>query len=199
MSITAGLPPRPDEAASQRRVERRWIPAIAVASVILVLSAGAHMVGDRLAGVQGPPVVVPGVVTVQPRPGWEVAERSDDGTTHQLVLRRGTAGLLVVGIEAFGGGPGDLAHDYTVEVLDQHLAQLRIGGDAGAVVLPSGLEAVRFGYVGVTGDGVTIEGVVTAVVAPSGNGVVFDGFSPQGDLASAAGDLFSMIDSAAVA
>lgn len=198
MSTTADLPPRPDEAASLRRVERRWIPAIAVALVILSLAAGAHVVGDRLAGEQGPPAGVPGVVMVQPGPGWEVAQRSDDGPTHQLLLRRGTAGLLIAGIEAYGRGPGDLAHDYAVQVLDQHLAQLRIGGDAGAVKLPSGLEAVRFGYVGITADGVTIEGVVTAVVAPSGNGVIFDGFAPEGDLASAAGDLSSMIDSAEV-
>ena len=198
MSTTAHPPPRPDEASSQRRVERRWIPAIAVVLVMLSLTVGAHAIGARLAGQRQPLTGMPGVLEVQPAPGWEVAERSDDGATHQLLLRRGTAGLLIVGIEAYGRGPEDLAHDYAEQVLDQHLAQLRIGGDAGAVMLPSGLEAVRFGYVGVTADGVTIEGVVTAVVSPSGTGVVFDGFAPEGDLVSAAGDLSSMIDSAGV-
>ena len=55
----------------------------------------------------------------------------------------------------------------------------------------------RFGYIGSTETGAAIEGEVTVVVAPSGQGVVFDGWAP-GSLAFVDGDLATMIEQAEV-
>ena len=62
------------------------------------------------------------------------------------------------------------------------------------------MEAVRFGYIGSQPQtGAALEGSVTVVVAPSGNGVVFDGWAPQGQLELISEELVAMIARAEVA
>jgi hypothetical protein len=193
--------PRPDEAPSQRRVERRWLPALGVVAVIALVTGGARAVADATAGPLQPATGVPGIVVVQPRPGWseDLDARVDDGGFHEVLLVRGTADLVLVGIDAYGGSPADLARDYVERVLRARFAQLSVGHVAGPVPLRSGVPAVQFGYVGVTEDGVSVEGAVTAAVAGSRrDGVVFDGFAPEGDLAWAAGDIRTMVAGAEV-
>jgi hypothetical protein len=186
-------PVRPDEAPAQRVTERRWLPVIGVVAVIAVVAFGA----GSASGSPGPPVDVAGIVRLQPEPGWEVVERADAGTVHRVRLQRDNTLLDVYGVESLGGSPSELAAEFQREILSTQFDRLTIGG-TGDVTLPSGLPAVVFGYVGVSGDGVSVEGVVTAIVGIDGNGAVFDGFAPQGELAAGVGDLRSMIDGATV-
>ena len=94
------------------------------------------------------------------------------------------------------GGPASVAARYADESLRPSLAQVAVG-EAAATTLAGGVPAVRFGYVGITHDGVPIEGVV---VAASGSSVsaVFDAYAPQGELATVADDVRAMFDGAAV-
>jgi hypothetical protein len=170
-----------------------------VVLAIAFVTCGARAVGDAIAGPPAPPVEVPGVVRVQPAPGWELAAREDDGAEHRFLLRRGTAGLFVSAIEGFGRPASDVATSYVRGVLDQELARLTVEQPSEDVVLASGQPALRFGYVGETDDGSSVEGVITVVVPASGNAVVFDGFAAVGDLAWAIDDLRAMVDGAVVA
>jgi hypothetical protein len=187
--VSAPAALRPGEARGR---ERRWLPPIAVLCVILIMTVGARGIADALAEPPGGPVEVGGVVGVQPRAGWTVASREDRGAFHEALLVRGAAGLSVVGIEEAGETPEVLAESYVQQVLHDRFVQLRTAGD-GASAAVRGLPAIRFGYVGITDQGVTLEGIVTAVSAPSGNGAVFDAFAPEGDLTSVAQDLDAMI------
>lgn len=194
--LTTTQPPRPDEADPHRRPERRWLPATATLAVLVFVVGGARFVADAVAGPPGAPVVIDGVGSVQPAAGWMEARRDDGGSFHSVLLRRGTAGLFVMGIDGYEGSIQALADEYTEQVLREEFARLHLG-DREEVVLRSGIPAVRFGYIGVTPNDVTIEGVVTAVVGARG-GIAFDGFAPAGDLAWVVDDLRTMIDTAAV-
>lgn len=185
------LPDRPDEAPSQRRRERKWLPVLGVLALIGFVTAGASGVGDAVSR----PVVLGGIVRVDPVPGWvETARRQETGV-HELLVQRGVAGLYVAAIDGAGGTAEDLADAYVAEGLHTEYAQVTIG-DAEPATLDGGIPAVRFGYVGITADGVTTEGVVVTAVGPRGDGVVFDGFAPEGELAGAVGDLREMIEGA---
>lgn len=185
-------PPRPDEAPAQRRDERRWVPTLGVLAVILLVTGGADLVGGAIGG-RAAPVRVGGALTVTPVPGWEIVSTSDGPDVSQALLRRGSAGFLVVVISGESVPAEEIARDYA-NVLDGRFAQVTIGEPA-----VDGLERVRFGYVGVTGDGVAVEGVVAVVSEAAGAGAIFDGFAPKGSLGAAIGDLREMVDSAEVA
>jgi hypothetical protein len=192
---TLDPPVRPDEAAGQRVPERRWLPVIAVVAVIGVVAFGGGGAGS---GESGPPVEVGGIVHLQPASGWELVERSDGTRVHRVRLRQGNTLLDVYAVLGFGSSPEELGAEFQNEILSSRFDRLTIGA-AGDERLPSGLAAVVFGYVGVTSDGVSVEGAVTATVGTGGDGAVFDGFAPQGELAAGVGDLRSMIDGATVA
>lgn len=188
----ASAPPRADEGPAHRRVERRWWPTLAVLAVIVFVAGGSRAVGDALAGPAGPAVEVGGVTTVQPAPGWAVEARSEQAGIVQVLLRRGAAGLLISTSEGFGRPAEELREVYE-GVLQGRFAHLTIG-------VPARDDAGRlaFGYVGVTSDGITVEGVAIAAVGPSGDAAVFDGFSPEGDLAAVVDDLRLMVGTAEV-
>lgn len=187
---------RPDLAEGQVRVERRWLPALAVVALILAVTGGARGAGEAIAGPPGPPTGFVGVVTVQPEAGWEQELLQEDGDFHELLLRSGTAGLYVAGLQGYADTSEGLANEYVEAVLDEQLEHLQIGDPEHVSLGP--LPAVRFGYLGQTPDGLAVEGVMTGVVSRSGNAVVFDGFAPEGDLAWAAQDIRTMIDGAVV-
>lgn len=182
-----------DEAPSQRRVERRWVPTLVVLAVIAFVSGGSRMVGGALTGPPGPPLDVGGVVAVHPAPGWEIEGRSENGGLVQALLTRGAARLLVATIEGYGRPVEELVIEYARDVLDERFAQLTIGEAA-----RDGAGRMGFGYVGVSSDGIPVEGIVISEVAPSGNAVVFDGFAPEGDLAATIDDLRRMAGDAEV-
>lgn len=190
---TAEMPERPDEAPSQRRRESKWLPVLAVLAAIAFVTMGASGVGDAVAR----PIDLDGVVRLDPAPGWVEVARRSDGAFHELGLQRGNAGLYVAAVQGHGGAVAALAEEYAQQGLHTEYSQVTIG-DA-EVALLGGLEAVRLGYVGVTADGVSTEGIVVAVVGRSGTGVIFDGFAPTGELASAIRDLSAMIDGAEIA
>ena len=190
---TLDPPVRPDEAGSQRRLERRWLPVLGVIAVILAVTLGPRGVGEALSG----PATIEGLVTVHAEAGWSVVTRRDEGSVHQLLLRKGSDGFLVVALAGHGGTAADLAREYVSGALRGEYRALT-PADPAPATLASGVTGVRFGYVGVTNQGVTVEGVVVAVQTPGGNGIVFDGFAPEGTLAASIDELGRMIDGAEV-
>jgi hypothetical protein len=188
------MPVRPDEAPAQRVRERRWVPTMIVAALILIIAQGARTVADATAGATGPPITVGSVLTVQPRPGWDVV--STTAVPPAARLHRGPVLLDVFVYPAASDGPGGVAARYVEGALRPGLAQVTIG-EAAPTTLTGGVPAVRFGYVGVTHDGVPLEGVVIAASGSSAS-AVFDAYAPRGELATVAGDLQAMIDGAEV-
>lgn len=184
-------PPRPDEAPPTRRSERRWTPALGVLAVIVLVTGGADLVGGAIRE-RAEPIEVGESLTVTPEPGWEVVSGLEEPEVSRVLLRGGRTDLLVIALSGGNVSALEVARDYAA-VLDARFAQVSIGEPA-----VDGIERVRFGYVGVSGDGLAIEGVVAVVSGASGNAAVFDGFAPKGSLGAAIGDLREMVDSAEV-
>jgi len=170
------------------------VPTLIVAGLIVLVAQGARTAADATAGATGPAVTVGSAVTVQPRPGWDLEGTSTDPPAARF--HRGPVLLDVIVFPADPYGPTSVAARYAEESLRPSLAQVAIG-EAAPTTLAGGVPAVRFGYVGITEDGVPIEGVV---VAASGSSVsaVFDAYAPQGELATVADDLRAMFDGATV-
>jgi len=199
-ATTSNDPPlRPDEPLLQRRAERRWWPTLAVAGVVLVVVFGGFVTAAALSEQAGAPVTVGSSVTVQPLSGWVTADTTPVGDLPFARMTRGGGNLDVVVVPGYGGAAGDLAHDYVDRVLQQELTRLSVSDALETVTLLDGSVAQRFHYVGATDTGQSVEGEVTAVVTASGDGVVFDGWAPEGLLAFVDGDLHTMIDRAVFA
>jgi hypothetical protein len=193
----SSLAPAPVVAPAGPR-EHLVLPVLVVIAVLAVVVLGGYVVGGALSTPAGPPVEVVAGVRVQPLSGWEVAGRFGEPTPG-VRLTRGSGNLDVVAVP-FDGSPSDLANGYVTKVLEPEADRLSVSRDVETVELASGLQAVRFAYVGVFGKAqVPIEGEVTAVVSPSGTGVVFDGWAPQGMLRYAVGDVRTMVEGAAIA
>jgi hypothetical protein len=182
---------------------------VLVALVMSVTVLGGFVVAGTLPEPDVRPIALGGVVTVRPLPGWEVVSReevtlpSPSGGTlagEFAQLTRGSGALDLLALPGVGGGPLELADRYAAEVLSRQLERLALSERVQGVVLPNGLVAVRFGYIGsAPGSGSAVEGSVTVVVSPAGNGVVFDGWAFQGQLEVIGEELAVMIDRAAVA
>jgi hypothetical protein len=94
--------------------------------------------------------------------------------------------------------PADLVRAYTDRFLEPDSSQLSASTIRG-VALDGGLAGARMSYVGTFGDRrAPIEGQLTAVIAPSGAGIVFDGWAPRGLLRYALDDIDRMVARAAV-
>jgi hypothetical protein len=168
-----------------------------VAAVIVGVVAGGYVVADALGETSGVVTTVSASVTVTPRPGWELAERFGDPPGARFT--RGDASLDVASI-AFTGSDLDLLAAYVDEVLEPDAEQLRVSETVEPIALGSGLIGSRIAYVGTFGDvQAPIEGEVTAVVSPSGVGVVFDGWAPSGQLRFAIDDIHTMVRTAEIA
>ena len=177
--------------------ERRWIPSLLVAAVIVGVVAGGYVVDDALGELSSAPTTVSASVTVTPLPGWELAERFGDPPGARFT--RGNASLDVASI-AFTGSDLDLLAAYVEEVLEPDAEQLRVSETVEPVALRGGLTGSRIVYVGTFGDvQAPIEGEVVAVVSPSGVGVVFDGWSTSGQLRFAIEDIRTMVRTAEIA
>ena len=96
----------------------------------------------------------------------------------------------------YGGTARSLATEYEDRVLSRQLSHLSVSSDLSSVRLRQGLVGERFSYIGVTDTGSSIEGEVTVAVTNAGNGVVFDGWAPEGLLTFVDGDIHTMIDRA---
>lgn len=177
--------------------ERRWIPPLLVAAVIVTVVAGGYVVADTLGEPTDGTVVVSGTVTIHPLPGWELGERFGDPPGARFT--RGNASLDVASIP-FAGSDVELLTAYVQEILEPEAQQLRVSESVEAVTLDSGLTGSRIAYVGTFGDvQAPIEGEVSAVVSPSGVGVVFDGWAPSGQMRFAVDDVRTMVRTAEIA
>ena len=178
---------------------RRWLPAFAVLGVVLVATLGGFVAAAALAEPAGPPVSIPGAVSVQPLSGWEPAE---PGTVEGRPFVRLTRGSGTLAAIAWGPSPGDagaLAAAVRDDVLGRSLDGLTVSEALTRVTLDRGDGGQRFTFTGVDRDsGTAIEGEVTAVVDDRGQGVAFVGLAPEGLLAFIDGDLHTMIDRSTV-
>jgi hypothetical protein len=203
------VPARPDARAGAVRPARRWLPTALVALVLSVTVLGGFVVAETLPTPEVRPVALGGVLTVRPLPGWEEVRRqrvtlpSPSGgvlSGEFAQLTRGSGALDLLAIPGVDGEALELADLYAGEVLAVQLERLAVSDRLEGIVLPSGLEAVRFGYIGSAPDtGAAVEGSVMVVVAPSGNGAVFDGWAFQGQLELIGEELVLMIERAEVA
>jgi hypothetical protein len=164
--------------------------------VICIVVAGGYVVAEALGEVSSRTTAVSASVAVTPLPGWELAERF--GEPPGARFTRGSASLDVASIE-FTGTDLDLLASYIEDVLEPDAEQLRVSETAEPVPLDGGLVGSRIAYVGTFGDvQAPIEGEVTAVVSPSGVGVVFDGWAPSGQLQYANADIRTMVRTAEI-
>ena len=177
---------------------RRWLPLLGVLTVLAVVVFGGYVVAAALSVQTGPPVDVAGVVRMSPLSGWEVAGRRANPPGARLT--RGSGNLDVFVFRPAGGDPTDLLRAYVTQLLEPHARQLSVSPQTQAVSLRSSLRGVRASYVGqFFGKGAApIEGELTAVISPSGAGVVFDGWAHEGLLDFVLGDIDAMVNSAEV-
>ena len=208
MIRSSDVPVRPDAPAGASRPARRWLPTVLVALVMSVTVLGGFVVAETLPAPEVRPVALGGVLRLRPLPGWEVARR--ERATVPLPsggviagefaqLTRGSGALDLLALPSVGGDALELADLYAAAVLTSQLERLSVSDQVERIILPTGVEAVRFGYIGSQPQtGAALEGSVTAVVAPSGNGAVFDGWASQGQLELISEELFAMIARAEV-
>jgi hypothetical protein len=201
------VPDRPDAPGAVRPV-RRWFPTVLIALVMSVTVLGGFVVAGTLPVPEVRPVALAGVLTVHPLPGWEVVRREHatiplpsggvlSGEFGQLT--RGSGALDLLALPGVGVPALELADLYVSQVLASQLERLSVSDLVERITLRNGLEAVRFGYIGSQPQtGAALEGSVTAVVSPSGNGAVFDGWAFQGQLELIGEELRAMIEGAQV-
>lgn len=186
--MSASVQPVPLPAPPLR--QRRWVPVLVVAVLLVGIVSGGYVTADALGGVGGETVVVSPSVTVTALPGWELAERFEGPTG--IRLTKGGASLDVASLPFTGSSEG-LVAAYVENILEPGAEQFRVSETVG-VVLESGQVGARITYVGLFGDvQAPIEGEVTAVVTPDGLGVIFDGWAPSGQLQFAIDDIHTMI------
>ena len=176
--------------------QRRWVPVLVLAVLIVGIVSGGYVTSDALGRVGGETVVVSPSVSVTALPGWELAGRFQNPTG--VRLSKGSASLDVASL-AFTGGGEELLATYVRDVLEPGAEQFRVSETAERVVLDSGQVGSRIAYVGMFGDvQAPIEGEVTAVATPDGVGVIFDGWAPSGQLQFAIDDIHTMIQRAEI-
>jgi hypothetical protein len=178
--------------------DRRWLPPAAVLVVVLVTTLGGFVAAAALAEPTGPPVSIPGVVSVRPLTGWELAAPGSVGDRPFVRVTRGSGTLAAV-----TWGPSADAEALAVEVHDELLGesldQLSVSDVLVPVTLDQGLEGRRFTFVGIDAESAAaVEGEVTTVISPDGQGVVFVGLAPEGLLAFVDGDIHTMVRRAIV-
>jgi hypothetical protein len=177
--------------------QRRWVPVIALAAVLAAVTTGGYLTSDALGEVRGGAVAVGTSVRVTPIPGWELAGRSTD--PDRIRLTSGSTSLDVAALP-FDGTDVDLLGRYVDDVLKPDAEQFRVSEEVEPVRLASGLTGSRIAYVGLFGDvQAPIEGEVTAAVSPSGEGVIFDGWAPAGQLQFEIDEIDAMIEHAEIA
>jgi len=202
------VPVRPDARAGAVRPGRRWLPTGLVALIMSTTVLGGFVIAEALPPPEVRPVALGGVLTIRPLPGWELVRREQATvplpsggviSTEFAQLTRGSGALDLLALPGFGGTALELADLYAGAVLTRQLERLSISDQVERQLLPSGLEAVRFGYIGSEPQsGAAVEGSVTVVLAPSGNGAVFDGWAFPGQLELISEELVAMIDLAEV-
>ena len=195
---------RPDLSPGRLRSERHWWPLAGVVLAIAMVVGGGYVVASALSEPVGPPVGFTGVVQVRPLSGWAESgggplPLSVDGRPVQglfVRITRGNGNLVLVAARSDGASPESIASAFVGE-LDHQLDRPTVSRNLEMITLESGVRAVRFAYVGVVADtSASVEGEVTVLVTPAGDGVVFDAFAPEGLLRFILGDVHAMEDDA---
>lgn len=163
------------------------MPVVLVTVLVVVVAGGARSVADATSTEAG--AVTMGAVRVQPQPGWQ-----QDGPVTPTVARL-HKGPVVLEISVAGpvpGGPILLATLYRQQRLEPAFSQFATTSPESAL-LRNGAAAVRFTYVGISADGVSLEGLVVAAETAD-TSVVFDARAPSGVLAGALDDIREMVE-----
>jgi hypothetical protein len=177
--------------------QRRWIPIVVLVAVMTGVVSGGYLTSDALGETSGGTVTVSASVRITPLPGWVLAERFGDPPG--IRLTSGSTSLDVATIP-FTGTDVDLLASYVNEVLEPDAEQFQVSEEVEPIRLASGLTGTRIAYVGLFGDvQAPIEGEVTAVVSPSGAGVIFNGWAPAGQLQFEIDEIDEMIERAEIA
>ena len=193
--MSVGADPIPLPAPPLRH--RRWIPVVVLVAVMAGVVSGGYVTSDALGETTGDTVTVSASVRITPLAGWELAERFGDPPG--IRLTSGSTSLDVATIP-FTGTDVDLLASYIDQVLEPDAEQFQVSEEVEPVRLASGLTGTRIAYVGLFGDvQAPIEGEVTAVVSPSGAGVIFNGWAPAGQLQFEIDEIDEMIERAAIA
>jgi hypothetical protein len=174
-------------------VAGRWGPLAIVVGLIALVVGGGQVVSDAVSVGGGSTLTVGGLL-ITPRPGWDVESVTASPPT--AVLHRGPVVLAVAQLPPEPAGPLTVAARYLDERVRPMLSQLATGQPQ-AVTLPNGVPGVRVTYVGVTPEGLAIEGVVTAATG-SRSSAIFDASAPSGELVAVADDVRAMVDHAVV-
>jgi len=177
--------------------QRRWIPVVVLVAVMTGVVSGGYVTSDALGETSGETVMVSASVRITPLPGWVLAERFGDPPG--IRLTSGSTSLDVATIP-FTATDVDLLASYVGEVLEPDAEQFQVSEEVEPIRLASGLTGTRIAYVGLFGDvQAPVEGEVTAVVSPSGAGVIFDGWAPAGQLQFEIDEIDEMIERAEIA
>ena len=193
--MSVGVDPIPLPAPPLRH--RRWIPVVVLVAVMAGVVSGGYVTSDALGETTGDTVTVSASVRITPLAGWELAERFGDPPG--IRLTSGSTSLDVATIP-FTGTDVDLLASYIDQVLEPDAEQFQVSEEVEPVRLASGLTGTRIAYVGLFGDvQAPIEGEVTAVVSPSGAGVIFNGWAPAGQLQFEIDEIDEMIERAVIA
>jgi hypothetical protein len=174
-------------------VAGRWAPLLIVVGLIALVVGGAQVLSTAAGAEVGTTLAV-GTVQIQPRPGWDVEAVSSSPPA--AVLHRGPVVLDVTQLAVEPAGPLLLAERYLDERLRPALTQLAVGSPE-TLALPNGVPAVRVPYVGVTPEGLAVDGIVTAATG-SRSSAVFDASAPTGELVAVGEDVQVMVDHAVV-
>ena len=193
--MSVGADPIPLPAPPLRH--RRWIPVVVLVAVMAGVVSGGYVTSDALGETTGDTVTVSASVRITPLAGWELAERFGDPPG--IRLTSGSTSLDVATIP-FTGTDVDLLASYIDQVLEPDAEQFQVSEEVEPVRLASGFTGTRIAYVGLFGDvQAPIEGEVTAVVSPSGAGVIFNGWAPAGQLQFEIDEIDEMIERAVIA
>jgi hypothetical protein len=191
----------PPPVASPAR-EARWLPTIGVFLVILFVTLGGFLlggdpgaVGETAQSSLGEPISVSPEVRFRPAEGWIIEEQVADPPQVRVV---GDIGALYVIAAGAAAGPTGLLQEYQATVLEPQASQLSVS-EPEPVTLPGAGPGVRVQYVGLfEGVGSPLEGEITAAASPQGNGVVLDGWAPEGQFVAVRSDVEAMVASVEV-
>lgn len=181
----------------------RWLPLIGLMAVILFVTFGGFLFsgipeGSALGGEVevGNPVEIAGRVTIRPAGGWEVASANEDPLPPGVQLTGG-GGWLLAAVPVGTGTPEELVEFYVSTYLEPQASQLSVG--SAEPLTHSAGSALTASYVGAfEGVGVPLEGEVIAIVAPSGVGVVLDGWAQQGTYGAVSDQVAAMAASVVI-
>jgi hypothetical protein len=174
------------------------VQSACLVGVLAVIVLGGPLVDTALRAPAGPPLDLAPGVRLPPLSGWRLARAQFE--ERPALLTRGSANLEVLSLPG-DAGPDELARGYLSDYLEPAAIDVVIE-PAEPVLLASGLGGARIAYRGEFDGpdrGGTLAGEITALVSPSGTGVIFDAFALDSVYDYERDDVRTMIERARVA